>query len=509
MPAMLMALLIGIFGSQASAAARDREPPDEPPLVAPAPKQEGDPFTWLERQVAVGNWVLDAGLGIGSGALGTINEALLHAWRTFAGSLGEGSCGGSFNFVLCTPPDLFLGRDSAIGSVIRTLWSVLRPVALSLVALLFVVRIGRVIAEGGATLAAEGRPLVVSLVTALAFIQGAEQILGTMLAAVNELHRLILSAAAAELMARALQPTPDLNFGAQFTMTVMLLVALALVIKALGRAVHLTMLIGVAPLMGALLLDRSTSPRFTAWLAKLIDVLLQQTTWVFFFWFGTLFFSGTLQLSEADAAGRIAGYAAATAVFGMALTSEAALAGIAGASVSAGMFRGLGQTLVVRSTMRSAQRALHAAGTRGASIGAGALERLHQPRIVSGDPAQSAAHRRTARPESATGTTPQIGRPAQLPEAGNRLRITAARTRLQMTPPAVYQPRALRYTTLAAPPDRPRTNPIARQATNEHPVGHQGGAAPAMTPLRQTARRPSPTVVGQAHVSRYRRRGDA
>ncbi|HMO56336.1 MAG TPA: hypothetical protein PKA05_07985 [Roseiflexaceae bacterium] len=366
------------------------------------------PGGWIDRSVAVGNWVLDAGLGIAGGALGTINDVLLAAWRMFGSTLDRSGCGGVFQLVLCTPPELFLSREGTLGPLIRRVWDVLTPVSTSLIVLLFVVRIGRVVADGSAGLATEARPLIMSFVAALSFIHGMEQILGMTLAGLNEFHRVILSSANATLLDTIFQPLPDLNFGAQFAMLVMLLTALVLAIKALGRMVHLTMLIGIAPLMGALLLDRSTSTRFGAWLARLIDVLLQQTVWVFFFWFGTLFFSAALRLDSADMMGRIGMYAAAAAVFGLAITGESALSGIAGAGGSAGMARTLVQNRLVREGVRGMQHTIHAAGNLGRQSAT-----LVATRMVSGDPTQSAAQRRIDR-HSAMSPIPQA---ALLPPA--------------------------------------------------------------------------------------------
>lgn len=331
-------------------------PVDAAPLALMDQPATAEP-AWLARQPNVGSWILDAGMGIGSAVVATLNYALVSGLRQLVDAApGVAGCDGSLNILWCTPPELFLDREHSIGGVVHTIWGVLEPIAITLVGLLFTVRIGRLIVEGPRSLAAEGKALVVTFAVSLVWITSAGRVLRFMMAALNEFHGLVMTQAARELLAQPFVPVGTLNFGLQAVTLVLVVVVIALIVKALMRVVQLTVLIGVAPLMGALLMDRATSPRFGQWLGKLIDVLLQQTAWVFFLWFGALCYA---QAAPADAGSiepMITGRIIATVIFGMALGGESILAGIAGAGAAPGGLVGGAVT-----TLASGRFALQAA----------------------------------------------------------------------------------------------------------------------------------------------------
>ncbi|HWQ13440.1 MAG TPA: type IV secretion system protein, partial [Roseiflexaceae bacterium] len=317
-------------------------PPGDPALMQEPPQEPPpDALGWLGRQLSTGNWVMDAGLGIAGAALGTINEALLVGLRSVLESgVKSDSCMGGVNIITCTSPAFFFDGTSNVGRVIARIWGALEPAAIALIGLLFTVRIGRMIAEGPRSLAAEGRPLLVTFVVALLFTKGAGPLLREMMELLNRFHGLLLSETVTELLEFRPLPAPNVNLGVELTGLVMILVAIGLAVKAVLRVVHLTILISVAPLMGALLMDRATSPRFGQWFGKLVDTLLQQTAWVFFLAIGGLFYADAIDAGATDPAAQVTGRILATVALGMALGGEAALAGIAGAGAAPGGLAG-------------------------------------------------------------------------------------------------------------------------------------------------------------------------
>ncbi|MEN9935039.1 MAG: hypothetical protein RLZZ387_1618 [Chloroflexota bacterium] len=395
-----------------------QELPPHTVLTAPAAQLEPaaeKPVSWLDRGGNTGNWVMDAGMGIAGGALAAVNEALIVGVTALVVGGGK-DCSGTSNIILCTPPELFFGDGeqapasqpkgggaqpliTGLSQTIAKVHKVLRPLAISLIGLLFVIRVGRMMTEGPASLAAEGKQLIVSFGTALAFTQSSEGLLKGVLQLLNGLHARLSGEGIAALLEHAGRPNAHLNLGVQITLLVLVIVLLLLSGKALLRVVHLTILIAVAPLMGALLMDRSTSPRFGQWVGKLFDVLLQQTAWVFFFAVGAGLFNASQAANMTDARAQIIANFAAAVVLGMAVGGESILAGIAGASGGpGGLVAGkLGSALSSRGLMRGARwtaRTLQAGG-RGLGDAAGSLGERSSA-APSGDPLKSRAGRQEA-----------------------------------------------------------------------------------------------------------------
>jgi hypothetical protein len=366
------------------------------PAFAP---QDDTSSEWIGREINVGSWILDAGMGIGSALLATLNYALLDGLRALSeGAPTLAGCGGHLNILWCTPPELFLDPRQPIGGVVRTIWGTLEPVAISLIGVLFVVRIGRLMATGPAGLAAEGKAVVIAFAVALVWIKSADTVLRFMMAGLNEFHSLVMTQALRTLLDQSAYPVDTLNIGLQATTLVMVVALLALVVKALMRVVQLTLLIGLAPLMGALLMDRSTSARFGQWLGKLIDVLLQQTAWVFFLWFGALFYAQAMPADPQQIETVVTGRVVATVVFGMALGGESILAGIASATAAPGGL--IGSVLSTITSGRFAVQALRYATrspSQARSVPAtGDVNGAPDRGTTAADPRQSAAAKRKA-----------------------------------------------------------------------------------------------------------------
>ncbi|MCS6841942.1 MAG: type IV secretion system protein [Roseiflexus sp.] len=254
--------------------------PSGTPLDAPAPFTTLDTDSagsWLSRNLNPGNWVLDAGMGVVAGVIATFGETaqrtalvLLNARASGHWTIIPSSCSdnAATNFVFCTPSALTYNHPA-----MASIWSVMRAVAQLLVTLLFVVRMSRLLAEGQQSLATEGKGLLLTFIGVSLFINSTQATLAFIIDLFNAVSDALLSRAAFEM------PTPvrlDLNIGAMLMYAVFWLVMVWLIIKSAFRVVSVMVLVGLAPLAGALLMDRSTSPRFYGWLNRLFDLLIEQ-----------------------------------------------------------------------------------------------------------------------------------------------------------------------------------------------------------------------------------------
>src|SRR5262249_43493848 len=150
---------------------------------------------------------------------------------------------------------------------------ILSGIAAGLVTILFTVRLGRMIVEGPRSLAAEGKGLLLTFIVAMTFIQATGPICSLLIEFFNGLSNLLLSKAALSFPS---QDVGDLNLGANILFLILWTLILLLIIKSFTRVVQIILLISVAPIAGALLMDRSTSARFRSWFEKLIELLLSQ-----------------------------------------------------------------------------------------------------------------------------------------------------------------------------------------------------------------------------------------
>ena len=292
----------------------------------------GDDWIWLERELVVGNWVLDAGMGIAAGMLASINETLRVIFAALLSLIDPDPACGRLGVILCTPPTLFLDRGGVLGAAVQHLWGLFRPIAGGLVALLLLVRIGRIIVDGPADLAHEARSLTLHGSAAIIGIYAGESFIALALDALNEVHRALLPAESLERLIWQRPAVAGLSIGLELTTLTLLIVVGMLLIRALMRIVILALLIGVAPLAAALLIDRATAPRFGSWLARLGDTLLQQTVWVGCLGVGAACFGAATHAPADDVSGQLGALAASAAIFALALGGEAWLPGGAAAA---------------------------------------------------------------------------------------------------------------------------------------------------------------------------------
>ena len=180
--------------------------------------------------------------------------------------LPSGCDNAATNFVFCTPANLTYAHPG-----VQAVWAVLRGVAASLVTILFTVRLGRMMVAGSRALAIEGKELLLAFVLAMTWIQATGPICQLIIEFFNGLSNLLLAKAALSFPS---QDVGDLNLGANVLFLVLWVAILLLMLKSFGRLVQIIVLLAVAPLAGALLIDRATSSRFRGWFEKLIELLL-------------------------------------------------------------------------------------------------------------------------------------------------------------------------------------------------------------------------------------------
>ncbi len=350
--------------------------------------QEGDATAWLGRQLNPGNWILDAGMGIFAGIVKMFGAMAHKGALAFVGpSVLPGGCdNAATNFVFCTPPSLTYDHPG-----VRVVWGVLGSIAAGLVTILFTVRLGRLIVEGPRSLAAEGKALIMTFLVAMAFIQATGPICKLLVDFFNGLSHLLLAKAAFEF------PTADasgLDFGAVVLFLVLWAMILVLIIKSFTRLVQIIVLLAVAPLAGALLLDRSTSARFRAWLEKLLELLLAQVNLVIIF----IVIAAILRPYDGQGSGdQFVSFLLSIVAIGMALSGRSAI-GIATTALGGTGAGGL-LTFLRYQVAGNAVRAL--GGARRAQQAAAVAGAARSATRASGDPAESAAAQRQSLPPGA------------------------------------------------------------------------------------------------------------
>ncbi|HWQ13903.1 MAG TPA: hypothetical protein VNL77_13980 [Roseiflexaceae bacterium] len=374
-----------------------------PTRYAPLAQDAGSDrsLPWLSRELNPGNWILDAGMGIFTGLVAAGGEMLQHL---VASTLGGGdssaaksmgpptsdqwsvipsSCadGAAQNFVFCTPPSLTYQHPG-----IKNVWGVLRAVATALVTVLFLVRIGRMIGEGPRALAQEGKPLVMTFVFVMLFVQSTEYTCGFLIDLFNAISSSIL--ANASFSFPAVSDTP-FEFGARFMGAFFWLLMLFLMLKSFFRIVNIAVLIGVAPLAGALLMDKATSSRFRSWLDKLIESLLEQIAVIIVFTVATAMLA---PIQGAGGGDMMVQFLMGSATMVMALFGPSAMIGIA-SNVSGGYLASMLQMRMIGGAQKVA-KAGAVAGTAAAIAGVRAASSAI--RAQGGDPTLSAAAKRMA-----------------------------------------------------------------------------------------------------------------
>ncbi len=237
----------------------------------------GETQSWLGRNLNPGNWVLDAGMGVVAGVIATVGATEERAARTLLGA-GDGdswsivprTCNDNqaTNFVFCTPPELTYAHPN-----LPPIWNIMRAAAQALATTLFLVRISRLLAEGARSLAEEGKRLLLTFMGVSLFVNTTAQTLGFVIDIFNAMSEALLARAHLDLL------TPldaNLNLGSYCMYAVFWTIMLLLIFKSFFRLINIIVLVGVAPVAGALLMDRATAPRFHGWLQRLIDLLFEQ-----------------------------------------------------------------------------------------------------------------------------------------------------------------------------------------------------------------------------------------
>jgi hypothetical protein len=408
--------------------------------TAPLAQNEGGVLPWLSRELNPGNWILDAGMGIISALFNTLAELVQQAAISMMpGSLGlaasapaavasaaqgalpkqgesvwsilPSGCGAQagYNFVFCTPGELTYAHPN-----MHLVWNALRPVALALVTLLFAVRLLRLISEGPVSLASEGKSLLFTFLGVSLFVSQSRWVLETIIEFFNGLSNALLAHASSGLPAT--NPDGTLNAGAGIMYLVFWLIVLFLVIKSFFRLIHIAILVGVAPLAGALLMDRATAPRFRSWLDKLIELLTEQVALVLVFILATAMLE-PFQNSASGPWDSFVNFLFGTVTLLMALVGGPAVVGFARAAPASYLqsrvqlramgLAGRGTTALAR---RGGAAALGSAAAIAAGAGAeGAAEHMRRaagwvggarPGASGGDPRASAAAARISSSDS-------------------------------------------------------------------------------------------------------------
>ena len=261
---------------------QDVHPLAPPTAVQPRNRYDmvpsSEPSSWFSRSLNPGMWVLDAGMGVFAGVILTFGETIqrvaatliragenVQSWTIIPSSCRDNA---ATNFVFCTPSSLTYNHPG-----MQAIWSVMRAVAQLLVTLLFVVRMSRLLAEGQQSFVTEGKGLVLTFLGVSLFVNSTQATLQLLIDLFNAISDELLTRASFEM------PTPighELNAGAALIYALFWVAMAWLIIKNAFRVVHIMVLVGLAPLAGALLMDRSTAPRFYGWLGRLFDLLIEQ-----------------------------------------------------------------------------------------------------------------------------------------------------------------------------------------------------------------------------------------
>jgi hypothetical protein len=368
------------------------------------PQQQGapesGPISWLTRNLNPGNWILDAGMGIFAGIVKMFGGMAQKAAVAFLGTasvLPAGCDDAATNFVFCTPGSLTYDHPG-----VRAIWGVLSSIAAGLVTILFTVRLGRMIVEGPRALAAEGKGLLLTFIVSLSFIQATGPISKLLIDFFNGLSNLLLSRASLVFPS---QDVGDLNIGSNILFLTLWVIILLLVLKSFARLVQIIILLAMAPIAGALLMDRSTSPRFRSWFEKLTELLLAQINLVIIF----IVISAILQPYQGQAAGdAFVGFVLSIVMMGTALSGKSVI-GIAASAIGGGgggmlaflRYQVMGSALrgMAGQRGRAAERAAHtpagSAGMRDRAVDGTSRAQNQRPSSGdTGDPARSAAAQR-------------------------------------------------------------------------------------------------------------------
>ncbi|HET9222016.1 MAG TPA: hypothetical protein VFO07_05900, partial [Roseiflexaceae bacterium] len=370
-------------------------------LRPPPQAQDDGVWSWLGLEPNIGKWVMDSGLGVTGGIAATANQTLLLAIQATAGDMSSiTSCESATAFIFCAPEAMFFGGAAfSVAGIITTTWRVLSPIGISLVTVIFVIRLGRLIVEGQSSLAEEGKRLIPAFLAAVIVVAQPAAILRPCFTLANTVSSTLLQSIPPEAVERLFsnfQPSAGgISLANNLVSLVLMIITLLVIFKAAGRMFRLFALLAVAPLMGALLLDRATAPRFWAWFIRTIDTLLAQIPLVIFFWLGVLFWQPRSDVNTQF--GDISATILSIFTFGMMLSGETILAGLGLPTTPSSMVGRLLAATAIQRAIPTGRRTpgIGAVGTaaqeRATSKGSKSSTVTAHARNNSGDPAASAA----------------------------------------------------------------------------------------------------------------------
>lgn len=258
------------------------------------------------RELNPGNWVLDAGMGIVSAMMQSVQQTLLGFISAVSGTqasaadttIALGCDNGALGLLFCTKPDQLLPPYDLIGPqmgvvggplplALHTVWLALQPAAFVLLTIVFTVRLGRVMYAGPATFQAEVKSLLLPFLASCALVAATPMLLRQLLTFFAALNRAVLiggvlgsgNIAIPYLTYVPIDFVATMAIGPSAALLALFVVLFVVVVVAIIRLAKLTVLFAIAPLAGATLIDRSTAPLFGNWISRVLELLLHQLGW--------------------------------------------------------------------------------------------------------------------------------------------------------------------------------------------------------------------------------------
>jgi hypothetical protein len=463
--------------------------PGTPYTLRPRPQAQDDGvWSWLGLEPNIGKWVMDSGLGVTGGIAATTNQTLLLAIQSSVGDMSSiASCESATSFIFCAPEAMFFGGAGfSVAGIITTTWRVLSPIGIGLVTVTFVIRLGRLIVEGPSSLTEEGKRLIPTFLATVIFVSQPAALLRPCFTLANTVSATLLQSIPPDAISRLLanfQPSAGgISLASNMVSLVLMIVTLLVIFKAAGRMFRLFALLAVAPLMGALLLDRATAPRFWAWLIRTVDTLLGQIPLVIFFWLGVLFWQPHGDISARF--GDISAGILSIFTFGMMLGGETILAGLGIPSTPSSMVGRLIAAAAIQRAIPTGRRMPNigaAAAQPATAAGSKSFVATTHPRSNSGDPTTSAAARRGQQNTSQLMTrsrAPESAGAFRIPRtdaADGRDQLVSARMRAAQSAPQ-WDAQAGRLTDAGRARAAQRAGMMRRQARSQRESGNAAGA---------------------------------
>jgi hypothetical protein len=495
-------------------------------ILRPRPQaQDGGVWSWLGLEPNIGKWVMDSGLGVTGGIAATTNQTLLLAIQSTVGDMSSiTSCESATSFLFCAPEAMFFGGAGfSVAGIITTSWRVLSPIGISLVTVIFVIRLGRLIVEGASSVTEEGKRLIPTFLATMIFVAQPATILRPFFTLTNTVSSTLLQSIPPDAIGRLLsnfQPSAGgISLASNLVSLLLMIITLLVIFKAAGRMFRLFALLAVAPLMGALLLDRATAPRFWAWFIRTIDTLLAQIPLVIFFWLGVLFWQPRGDVSAQF--GDISATILSIFTFGMMLGGETILAGLGLPSTPSSMVGRLIAATAIQRAIPIGRRmpGMGGGGAAAQQVAATSASKSFvstaHARGSSGDPAASAAARR-GQPDTTQLMTgpraPESTAAFRMPEAGSahgREQLTTARMRAAQNRPQ-WDAQAGRLTEIGRDRAARRAGMMRRQARSQRESGNAASADELMRKAaiheRMARTGETPSKPGRTSEENQRRR---